>query len=154
MLLQLFFGLAMLLYYGCCYFAMNYFLSLLFCFVVVILRLSILFCCYFAIDYFVSLLLFCFLLFYFFVVILLLVFLDYNRCCYMLFYLSGLVQGQTGKPLGCQAGWVEGNGYCYLFNTYKKVTFRQAEQECNKYDSSALYIESQTEYVSWVSSPI
>ena len=121
-------------------------------------------CCYFALIYFV-LLLFCYWLFWFVVVNLLLTILFrcryfatrvlyYNRCCYVLFYLAGLVQGQTGKPLGCQAGWVEGNGYCYLFNTYKKVTFRQAEQECNKYDSSALYIESQTEYVSWVCSPI
>lgn len=60
----------------------------------------------------------------------------------------GVTNGQQGDPLGCDEGWEDANGYCYLFVTDKKVTFRQAEQECNRYDSSLLYIQSQAEYVS------
>ena len=50
--------------------------------------------------------------------------------------------------LGCDEGWYYNNGYCYLFYNTRMVTWQQASDECDRYDSSLLYFDDLNEEVS------
>ncbi|OWF41489.1 macrophage mannose receptor 1-like [Mizuhopecten yessoensis] len=47
--------------------------------------------------------------------------------------------------LGCNPGWYPNAGYCYLFNTNKRVTHQQAADECNNYLATLVRVESANE---------
>ncbi|XP_060063615.1 C-type mannose receptor 2-like [Ylistrum balloti] len=44
--------------------------------------------------------------------------------------------------LGCDPGWYPSGGYCYLFNTNKRVTHQEAADECNDYLATLVRVES------------
>ena len=49
--------------------------------------------------------------------------------------------GDTYAAIGCDVGWVNANNYCYLFTTTRAVTWQEAADECDTYDSSLLYFD-------------
>lgn len=49
--------------------------------------------------------------------------------------------GDTYTAIGCDEGWVNANNYCYLFTTTRAVTWQEAADECDTYDSSLLYFD-------------
>ena len=51
------------------------------------------------------------------------------------------------KSLGCDEGWANANGYCYLFYNTRRVSRQQAANECDRYDSSLLYFDNKEEEV-------
>ena len=51
------------------------------------------------------------------------------------------------KALGCDEGWANANGYCYLFYNTRRVSRQQAANECDRYDSSLLYFDNKKEEV-------
>ena len=51
------------------------------------------------------------------------------------------------KSLGCDEGWANANGYCYLFYNKRRVSRQQAANECDRYDSSLLYFDNKEEEV-------
>ncbi|XP_033756415.1 macrophage mannose receptor 1-like [Pecten maximus] len=55
-----------------------------------------------------------------------------------------VVLGDT-VDLGCDPGWYPNGGYCYLFNTNKRVTHQQAADECNDYLATLVRVESANE---------
>ncbi|XP_052802071.1 macrophage mannose receptor 1-like [Mya arenaria] len=59
------------------------------------------------------------------------------------------VWGQTPQPLGCDIGWDQYGTNCYLFIADKWVTYDQTISECNKYDSSPIWFDTQDE-LTWV----
>ena len=50
-------------------------------------------------------------------------------------------------PVGCDEGWVDANNYCYLFYNTRRVTWQQAANECNRYDSSLVFFDNMDEEV-------
>ncbi|KAJ8316786.1 hypothetical protein KUTeg_004690 [Tegillarca granosa] len=49
------------------------------------------------------------------------------------------------ENLGCDPGWYDNNGYCYLFNNKKLVTRKQANTECSNQNAFLVRIESSDE---------
>jgi len=48
---------------------------------------------------------------------------------------------------GCNPGWYQNGGFCYLFNQKKLVTQQQASDECDVFMATLLRIESGDELV-------
>ncbi|KAH3891696.1 macrophage mannose receptor 1-like [Dreissena polymorpha] len=64
-------------------------------------------------------------------------------CC----VLAGICYGQD-TMVSCPDSWEPFNGNCYLFVTNKLVTYSQTTDECNKFDSSPMYFDTQDE-INW-----
>ncbi|XP_053376223.1 C-type mannose receptor 2-like [Mercenaria mercenaria] len=74
------------------------------------------------------------------------------------FLLSFLIflanRGRADEAFGCDEGWINVNQQCYMFINDKKVTWSEAEEECNRYDSSLMYFDNIDEviwYINYVS---
>ena len=71
------------------------------------------------------------------------IFYQFSHC--LIFSVFTRISADT--PLGCDEGWVQNNNYCYRFYNTKAVTWQQASDECNRYDSSLLYFDNIAEEV-------